>query len=180
MGRVIAGAALSIYSYTEPVETDKVRYGQLNVPVEPNKGTPEELEEAKALMKFHDEDYEGFKEARLKDKNMMPIGVAGRIIRLEHEPDLVDLYLTCVSFGDIAFSGLPGEPFTEIGRQIKARSPFKMTIPCCCANGYQGYFPTYDAFAEGGYEAGSARFKAGIAETLIEKSVELVNAVNNK
>jgi len=39
--------------------------------------------------------------------------------------------------------------------------------------------PLMDAFNEGGYEAVSATFKAGVAEKLIETSVALVNKVKN-
>jgi len=180
MGRVIAGAVLSVYSYTEPVECDKVYYGQKSAVVPSNKGTDEEVAEAKAILKFHDEDLEGYKKAVAENKIKMPIGMANRLVKLENYGDMVELYLTCVGFGDVVFAGFPGEPFTDIGRGIKSGSPFKMTIPCCAANGYQGYFPMNDAFAEGGYEASSAMFKAGIAETLIETSVALTKEIKEK
>ena len=97
---------------------------------------------------------------------------------LAEAPEISELKVSCVSFGDVAFAGLPGEPFTDIGRGIKKQSPFTMTIPCCCANGYQGYYPMYDCYAEGGYEAGSSNFKAGVAEALIETSVALTKELH--
>jgi len=178
MGRVIAGAVLSVYSYTEPVETDKIRYGQKSAIVPSNKGTAEEVAAAKIARKVYDE--EGAEAFKAKYPMPMYLGTVNRLIRQENAEDNYELYLTCVSFGEIAFAGLPGEPFTEIGRQIKAQSPFTMTIPCCAANGYQGYYPTADAFTGSGYEAGSSNFKAGVAETLIETSVSLVKEVNAK
>ena len=170
MGRVIAGAVLSVYSYTTPVASDRVVYGQKVIEVPANKGTAEEVAQAKVLRALYDKDPVAF---RRETKVPMALGQINRIIRLENEPDSYGLYLTCVGFGDVIFAGLPGEPFTDIGRGIKKQSPFTMTIPCCCANGYQGYYPMYDCFAEGGYEAGSSNFKAGVAEALIETSVAL-------
>ena len=52
-----------------------------------------------------------------------------------------------------------------------------MTIVCCCANGYEGYFPMQSAYDEGGYEARSSKFKPGVAEAIIEGSVELLKKI---
>jgi hypothetical protein len=77
----------------------------------------------------------------------------------------------CIALGDIAFVGLPGEPFTDIGRQIKENSPFSMTIVCCNANGSEGYFPTDEALNTKGYESSSALFLPGVAPELINTSL---------
>ena len=71
--------------------------------------------------------------------------------------------------GEFALVGFPGEPFTDIGRQVKEASPAKMTFAACCANGYEGYYPMQSAFDEGGYEARSSRYRAGTAEGLIKE-----------
>ena len=55
---------------------------------------------------------------------------------------------------------------------MKARSPFRMTIPCCIVNGSRGYFPTKEVFALGGYEARSSVFKPGVGEILCDALVE--------
>ena len=165
MGRVIAGAVLSVYSYTVPVVCDKVYYGQKVTEVPSNRGTPEQVAAAKELVKFHKEDPVKFNETYRGMMHATVLGEANAWIRHEHGPDSFGLYLTGIGIGDVAFVGLPGEPFTDIGREIKAGSAFPMTIPCCCANGYQGYFPMADAYAEGGYEARSSNFRAGVALT---------------
>ena len=82
------------------------------------------------------------------------------------------LRVLSVRIGGVVFTAMPGEPFTEIGRQIKAASPFDMCVVCCCANGYEGYFPTFDA-ASNGYEGLTCRYKPGIAETLIKQAIAL-------
>ena len=173
MGRVIAGAVLSVYSYTQPAVCDKVYYGQKVTQVASNRGTPEQVAAAKALVQFEKDDPVGFRQKYSGMRHATVLGDATAWIRHENGPDAFGLYLTGVGIGDVAFVGLPGEPFTDIGRGIKDGSPFAMTIPCCCANGYQGYFPTHDAYAEGGYEARSSNFRAGVAEALIETGVAL-------
>ena len=74
----------------------------------------------------------------------------------------------------MVFVGIPGEPFNGIGLGLKEGSPFEFTLPCCLTNGAQGYYPMYECYAEGGYEAVSSNFKAGVAERLIETGVELM------
>ena len=43
--------------------------------------------------------------------------------------------------GDAAIVGLQGEPFMDIGKQIKSASPFPLTVPCGYANRSYGYIP---------------------------------------
>ena len=58
---------------------------------------------------------------------------------------------------------------------IKDTEGWKAIMPCCLTNGSEGYFPMQEAYDEGGYEARSSIFKAGVAERLIEYSLQLIN-----
>ncbi len=178
MGRVIAGNVLALYSYTKPVAGDKIAFGQMVADVPSNRGTPEQVQAAKELVQFNEEHPA---ECAQKYPGMMHATVMGEAeawLKLEFGPDSFGLYLTGVSVGPLAFVGLPGEPFTDIGRGLKEKSPFEMTIPCCCAGGYQGYFPMESAYAEGGYEARSSKFRPGVAEALIATGTELLCAMH--
>lgn len=42
-----------------------------------------------------------------------------------------------------------------------------MTFVSCITNGYYGYFPTANAYQEGGYEARASIFGPTVAEALI-------------
>lgn len=177
MGRVIAGAVLAIYSYTEPIADEWVDYGQSVAMIPANKATPEQIAAARELIRFHDEDFEAFSKVYPGMMSATVMGEANVRVRSEHAPDEFGLYLTCVSFGGVAFVGIPGEPFTDVGRAIKAGSPFEMTVPCCCAGGYEGYYPTQNAYDEGGYEARNSIFKPGVAEKLADTAVELTKEI---
>ena len=56
-------------------------------------------------------------------------------------------------------------------------SCFEKVIPCCIVNGSTGYFPMMDSYTEGGYEAESSSFKAGVAEKLIEEGARLLESI---
>ncbi|MCC7300407.1 MAG: hypothetical protein IT583_04960 [Verrucomicrobia bacterium] len=61
--------------------------------------------------------------------------------------------LVSIKFGrDLAISSLPGEIFTEIGLEIKKRSPFKKTCLVTLGMGECGYVPLAECFERGGYE----------------------------
>ena len=45
------------------------------------------------------------------------------------------------------------------------------------ANGYEGYFPTQEAFEEGGYEARSSCFRIGVAEKIAEAEIALIRTM---
>jgi len=54
--------------------------------------------------------------------------------------------------GDVALVALPGEPFVELGLEIKRRSPAAHTFVVGYANDWIGYLPTQVAWEQGGYE----------------------------
>jgi hypothetical protein len=79
---------------------------------------------------------------------------------------------------ELAWVGLPGEIFAELGLAIKQSSPFKQTIIAELANGSIGYIPTKRAFAEGNYEPISARCGEGSGEMLVATALRLLNALH--
>ena len=96
------------------------------------------------------------------------------IAALANAPEEKELYTIGISLGDVVFAGFPGEIFTEVGRQVKKNGKFALTMPTCCTNGFEGYFPTEDAFEEKGYEATTSIYVCGTAEKLIKTSLELI------
>ena len=97
------------------------------------------------------------------------------MLRLEHGPESFLMELSGIAIGGVVMLGIPGEPFTGVGRALKATEGWDLVIPTCNTNGKQGYFPMKEAYDEGGYEAGSSSFKAGVAELIIEEGTALLN-----
>jgi len=173
IGRVIAGSVLQVYDKVKYVDVDSMQAIEQNMKVAANKGTPEELVEAKRIHALHTEG----RDDELPYKGMMlttVVAAAGRMVRLENGPDYFEIPLTGIQLGPVAFVGIPGEPFTGIGRGLKEAEEFDMVLPVCCTNGYEGYYPMQDSYDEGGYEAGTSRFKAGTAEQIIREGRELL------
>ena len=83
--------------------------------------------------------------------------------------------LTCVTFGDIAFTAFPYEMFDKNGKDCREASPFKMTFICSLANGGHGYIPTTEAFPHGSYEVYVCRYVQGTGEALVNKMLSMLS-----
>ena len=172
MGRVIAGAVLSICSITEKINADKISFlsGDVDLPSHKENDRIEEMRKIYDLYKAGRANELPFTEMALTTA----VAEASRIIKLENGPDSFKFYISGIKIGDMVFAGIGGEPFTEIGNRICEESPFDTTILCCLTNSVGGYIPTKTAYAEGGYEAKSSTLKPGSDDILVEGTVELL------
>lgn len=178
MGRKIAMSVVANYPLAKPLSGSEINYAQKSIFVKYNKGRPEQMEDALYTMKiFREQGREAALPRNTGVKNIRSFWEARRIIALADCPDEKELLVTSLRIGDMVFAGFPGEPFTDIGRGIKAKSKFTLTLPVCAANGYEGYYPMLSVYNEGGYEFNTARYVAGVAEDLLEASSEIVNAL---
>ena len=87
----------------------------------------------------------------------------------------VEAELHGIRIGEVALVGFPGEPFAELGAQVKARSPFPHTLFSGYTNDYLGYLPTTEAYPDGGYEVDTSPFRPGSGERLVEASLALLS-----
>ena len=168
IARVVTGAVMSIYDKVEYIDADEVKYQQKIVEIPSNKPTPEELPLAHKYNDLHN----AGRDDEIPYKAMMlttVVAEAARMVRLENAPDTFPMIFSAIAIGDVALFGIPGEPFNGVGRGLKESEGWKMVIPTCLTNASEGYFPMMDSYEEGGYEARSSSFKAGVAERIIEE-----------
>ena len=174
IGRVVTGGVLQAFDKVKYMVPDALRFGQKVIQVPANLPDPAEMEEAHRIHQLH----LAGKDDQIPYTGMMLTTVvarAGRMVRLENGPEYFDMRLSAIAVGDIALVGIPGEPFTGIGRALKETKEWEMVIPTCLTNGAVGYFPMMECYVEGGYEAGSSPFKAGVAERIIEAGQTLLS-----
>ena len=166
MGRVIAGAVLSVCSIAEKVNADKISYAS-SVVYLPSNQENSRLEEAEKIYSL----YEAGRANELPFKKMeltTAVAEAKRILNLKNGPEAFPFVLSAIKIGELVFAGVGGEPFTDIGNRIKADSPVAHTVLCCLTNSAGGYIPTSKAYAEGGYEARGTVLKVGGDDILVE------------
>ena len=71
--------------------------------------------------------------------------------------------------GGLALVAMPGEPFAEVGVEIRRRSPFAVTMVSGYSNGEIGYVPMRSDYKNGGYGVWNSPLAPGSAELLIER-----------
>ena len=173
IGRVVAAGVLQAYDKVKYVDVDSLKCMQRVIHVPSNMPTQEELREARRINELQ----QAGRDDELPYKGMMlttVVAKAARMILLEHGPEFFDMELYGVAIGDVVMLGIPGEPFTGVGRAIKETEEWELVLPTCLTNGCRVYFPMRDAYEEGGYEAGSSQFREGCAELIIEESKQLL------
>jgi neutral ceramidase len=87
---------------------------------------------------------------------------------------------------DLAFVGMPGEPFVEFQMQLRARSPLPNSFLMGYANGYFAYLPTLATAIRGGYGANSTvdQTEVGTGERMLDTGLisiyELLGMLSEK
>ena len=176
MANVRTGAVLQVYDKVNYVDVDSIRSKLGNITVPSNMPKPEDLPLAHKYNDMH----KAGRDAEIPFEGMemtTVVAEAARMVKLEHGPESFPMTLSAVAIGNVAFAGIPGEPFNGVGVGLKKAEGWDLVLPCCLTNGSEGYFPMQDAYDEGGYEARSSRFKAGTAEILIKEGTALLDSL---
>lgn len=101
-------------------------------------------------------------------------------IQLAEYPPVVRAKLQAIRIGDVGIASSPCETFVETGLAIKRESPLPVSFTIELANGYNGYLPTPEQHALGGYETWRAKssYLAVDSEPKIRRAlVELLKEV---
>jgi hypothetical protein len=173
VGRALAGTVLQVYDKVEYVPVDRLEVLQKVVTVPANVPKPEELPLAHKYNDLHKAGRDDLIPYTAMELTTV-VAEAARMCQLENGPYSFDLELTGIALGPVALVGIPGEPFTDIGVQIKATPGWKAILPCSLTNGSMGYFPIRSAFDEGGYEARASRYVATVAEDLVSGAKKIL------
>ena len=177
LGRVVTAGVLQAYDKVQYTDVDTLKYKQRTIRISSNMPTPEELPEAHRIDDLHN----AGRDDELGYSGMMlttVVAEAWRMVSLEHGPEYYEMDLSAIAIGDIAFVGIPGEPFAGIGFGIGEAEGWDLVLTTCITNGKQGYFPMKEAYDEGGYESRSSFFKVGVAETIIKEGKELLKEIH--
>ncbi len=82
--------------------------------------------------------------------------------------------INILQIGPAVFIGTEGEPFQDIGKEIKRRSPFPFTWFGGYVGGWAGYIPLPVDYPAKGYEVDTSPFTPEAAGILVEAAVKLL------
>ena len=167
IGTILAGDVLKAWPHLQNVTPGTVQMRSQIVPLSLAAYTPEDVSKARDVVAaygkpnsrpFYDQ-VRAFKVLELEERNHKPLEAEVQVITLGR---------------DLAWVGLPGEIFVELGKTIKLSSPFRQTIVAELANGSLGYIPDRKAYPQGAYEVISARMAAGSGESLVNAASSML------
>ena len=179
VGRALAGTVLQVYDKVKYVSVDSIDAFSYIAKAPSNMPKPEELPLAHKYNDLHNSGRDDLIPYTAMELTTV-VAEARRMCALEHGPEFFDINFTGVRIGDIAFLGIPGEPFTDIGVRIKENSDYSLVLPCALVNGSKGYFPVRSAYEEGGYEARSTSYKVGIDDVIVDGAKTVLDNLKSR
>lgn len=138
------------------------------------KRDPNMLEEARRRLALHEQGKDLEVHPSQKIANYLMVEARQQLRLNEQQLDHIDASVSAVSFCGVALVGIPGEPFNEVGKQIRRNSKFPATCVMCMANGSLGYMPMIPDHNQGAYEDRATPFGPGSAEHLADVADALV------
>lgn len=169
MARVIAGQILTICDKAVEVEGNEISYGSKEVVFDVNKPTgttPEMLAEAQKVLDTYNEWYANPGD-RPRPTTVKSVQTARRLINMQDAPDNESFYVFGLKLGDLVFGTMPGEPFTELGREVYKEMGLEKMFVISHVNGSCGYIPVKSAYEDGGYESNGNRYQKTTPERLV-------------
>ena len=176
IGRALAGTVLQIYDKVEYVDVEDIKVVNELFKVDLNVPAKKDLPLAHKYAELH---------AQGKDEEIpftameltTVVAEAMRMVEMENSPKQTEMVITGLRIGNIALLGVPGEPFTEIGVKIKEIGGYGLILPCALTNGYEGYFPSKEAYDEGGYEARTSRYKPSVYDAILKTARKVLKEI---
>jgi hypothetical protein len=173
IGTVLAGEVLKTYTRLTPVEASSILGRSETVSLPIPELPPGELEKAREVAPRYGKPnaapfldlVRAFRALDVASREGRPLAAEIQVITLGHQ---------------IAWVGLPGEIFVELGMAVKRASPFRHTIVVELANGNVGYVPDRKAYDEGAYEVVSARCAPGSGELMVATSLKLLRTLHSR
>lgn len=169
LGRAVAGAVISAYGeFMTPVAEGpiKAEVKVLNIPLK--RPTEEELARSREILE-HEADYVGG-----NMQKTTTLFEAKMLLAVAKTNGFAQAVVSALRIGGFAAAGISGEPFCEIGKQIKEKSNYDAQFVLYLTNGSAGYFPMKDAFEYDGYEARTCKFQPGVGELLVDNAIDLL------
>jgi neutral ceramidase len=165
MGRSLAGSVLQLDAVLEPLEVERISIERKLLEI---------LERPYV-------EYDTTADGCFGDGDETFLEVYRRV-RAEGEGkplQVIPIEITILRLGaDLAIVCLPVELFAEFSLEIKAKSPVRYTLVSELTNGSNGYIPTREAFAQGGYEVrklpGNSWLAVDAGEQITTASLELL------
>jgi len=166
LGEVLGADVLKAYTHLHPVDSDQIRAKSSELALPYQNITDGDIKKAEKILSVPPPPDVDFTLDRVW---------ATKVIKIrDSKQSTISAEVQVLTLGPLAFVGVPGELFVELGKQIIESSPFPHTYILELANQDIGYIPTKEAFGQGGYEPTSAVFAPGGGERIVKEALVLL------
>jgi len=173
-----SGAPLAVYEYDYPDRPDlalRSTTTELRLPLKEFRPV-EELcaefdEHTSRLQELRENDApdEEIKQKTMESKRTsIRMNLAERYEGQTHAEWELQVFAIGDEFATVA---MPGEPFVEIGMEIKAESPFEHTMFSGYSNLQHAYIPTPEEYDDNGYEVNTTPFTPDAAGVIVDEAL---------
>jgi len=169
MGRMVADAAVAVWNEMTPASDDSI-FAENRIIY--NRTNTEGVEKYDECVKW----VKDYKEGKIPADSytMADRAFCYRVAALREQPVFRPVPISVIGVGGVVFVGFGGEAFTSYGKIMRELCPEKFVISVVCANGYEGYLPTAEAFGQGGYEACSSFFMPSLEDEIVAAAKEML------
>lgn len=179
MGRILAGEVLKVMQVATPVDAPEL-IGQIQPLTLPFRQFPS-ADAAQRQLEAFEADLARQRAAGLPHGEIRKAvtRVEGAQAQLHMAQSLggavsIETQVQALRLGPVALFSVPGEPFTQIVLDIKAKSPAQSTLAVSYGNDYCGYFPDRPSIIAGTYEALTSPFDETAGEMLKQAAITLL------
>jgi hypothetical protein len=176
VARSVADAAMSAFDSIKWQKETEIDTEESELQLGVRKGTAQEIQQAEQWLATIPKDKDG----QWGDRKAI---YARETLKLADYPDTVPVKLQAHRIGSLSIASIPCEVFVEIGLRLKRTSPFDRHFTISLANGYNGYLPTEEHHALGGYETWRARssyLEVPAATKITEKLEAMLGALKRR
>ncbi|MBR2634056.1 MAG: hypothetical protein IKD31_00575 [Clostridia bacterium] len=174
MGKVLVDAVEQMWNRTEPVRGSFLWTKTVVKNIPTNTAGIERAEECWEIYRKSMNKTLGYK-LEFGEKADM-----GRIGSLPKSPVCQKLVVSLLGIGSAALLGVGGEPFTYYAVKAREAASDLFLMTACLVNGGEAYFPTQEAYDEGGYEARTSRMAPACAKALLDTSAALLREYSDE
>lgn len=177
MGEILTERASAVVSQLQFAPAHHLDWKVRRVPLPLKDPDPVRLQTAEEMLTAHPQPLPAEDDPnRIDPRWYQAASVKSVEILRQREPQ--PLYeIQAFRVGDVAFVGLPGEPFVEGQLAVKLGSPAHYTFVAHATTQYIGYLPTRQAHERGGHEIDFsywAKFAPDSLDRVVDNAVELL------
>jgi len=163
IGRGYAETAIAALKQSKPIHVDKVDAALETIAIPKRAISEEEYAEARKTVDSLKDDPKASLEGKTLESQhivqrhpavmlMFAREVVAAYDKLQQGDTTRSVSMDAIRIGDVVIVGIGGEPFSQIGIDIKKDSQFSHTMIAVCALDTAGYLGTKDCYTGGGYE----------------------------